>query len=110
MKSFNDGVPNFLMYLPGRKNNHTRYMKYHNTLFMFDTDRLWKWLKKQEYLNAKNNHSAYSNAICFQVPLRFVAECKSFQDLITKTYTVTEDELNAFGSPEGLQTYFVEEL
>ena len=99
----------FLMYIPGRKYMNNRYSKYQNQLYLFDTKELYEWLISQEYIVAENNRTAYSNAVCFKVPLRYIVE-HSFKDLIKKTWTVTEEELNSFGTPEGVDSYFVEDL
>lgn len=107
LQSHKDGVENFIMYLPGRKWVHTRYSRYKDNLLMFDTKSLYEWLIKQEYIDAKNNRSAYSNAVCYQVPLRNISEFESFKNLIKQQYTVSEDELNSFGTPEGVDNYFV---
>ena len=109
MQSYKDGVKYFLMYIPGRKYMNNRYSKYQNQLYLFDTKELYEWLISQEYIVAENNRTAYSNAVCFKVPLRYIVE-HSFKDLIKKTWTVTEDQLNSFGTPEGVDSYFVEDL
>jgi hypothetical protein len=109
MASHKFGVKNFIMYLPEGKWVHSRYSKYKDKLYIFDTKELYEWLIKQEYIDAKNNRSAYSNAICYQVPIRYLSENIGFQKLIKETYTVTQSELNSFGTPEGVDSLFLDQ-
>ena len=107
MASQQFGVKNYIMYLPQKDWCNDRYKKFKHQLHIFDTEKLWKWLISQEYITAKNNFYVYSNALCYQVPVKYLSENTRFQSLIKQTYTVSEDELNSFGSPDGIDNYFV---
>jgi hypothetical protein len=108
MASQQFGVRNYIMYLPEKNWSNDRYKKFKHQLHIFDTKALWQWLIRQEYITAKNNNYVYSNALCYQVPIKYLSDNTKFQALIKQSYTVSEDELNSFGTPEGLDNYFVQ--
>ena len=108
MASYKDGVKFFLVYIPQSTYLNKRYTKYQNKLLLFETKELYEWIISNEYLVAKNNKPKWSNALCYKVPVRDIDENVSFKNLIKATWNVTEDQLNQYGTPEGIDSLFVE--
>lgn len=108
-KSYQDKVDYFSIYLPTYDNYRGRYDEYVDNLLIMDTKKLYEWVIQKEELAARNNKFLESNALCFKIPVNYITDSASFQELIIKRVHIPEDELRQIDIPEELYQIFQDE-
>ena len=106
LKSVNDGVNYFLVYLPVYKNYKGHNSDLKDSLLLFRTNELFHWVRNREDVGAFNNYAQNSNALCYKVPIRWITDCISFKKLIIQQWHVPEHELKAIDIPTQLYGLF----
>jgi|13_taG_2_1085334.scaffolds.fasta_scaffold21845_2 hypothetical protein len=108
-KSFMDNVDYFCVYLPVYKNYKGKYSHLVNKLLVFNTFKLHSWIKDREEISAKNNNFLHSNALCYKVPVKYIEDCKSFNELIIDQVDIPETELEKISIPKEIYSLFQDE-
>ena len=108
-KSYIDDVDYFMVYLPVYNNYKGKYKHLVDKLLVFNTSKLYSWVKNREELSAKNNNFLNSNALCYKVPVRYIEDCLSFQELIIEQIDLPESVLQNIKVPKQLYSLFADE-
>ena len=108
-KSYLDKVDYFLVYLPVYKNYKGKYQNLVNKLLVFNTFKLYSWVKNQEEISAKNNNFMHSNALCYKVPVKYILDSASFQETIIEQIDLPESELEKISIPKEIYSLFENE-
>ena len=88
LRSVNEGVTYFLIYLPVYRNYQGHNSDLKDSLLLFKTNELYHWVRNREDISAYNNNASNSNALCYKVPIRFLRDSKELQELILKQWHV----------------------
>ena len=105
LKSVNDGVDNFAIYLSTYSSYTKRYKSLENEFLVFDTQELYNWVISQNEIKAENNKEKYSNALCYKIPVRYVKDSIAFNKLF-KSIKIDSNELNKIQIPDQLYGLF----
>ena len=109
LKSVNDKVNYFLIYLPVYKQFKGHNSNLMDTLLLFRTNDLYQWVRNRDEITAYNNYDKLSNALCYKVPVKYITDCESFKNLIIKQWHLPEHELKAIDIPSQLYGLFKHE-
>ena len=108
-RSYLDGVDYFLVYLPVYKNSKGKYKDLVDRLLVFNTSKLYHWIKNCEEICARNNNFLHSNALCYKVPLKYALDSKSFNDTIVDQIHIPESDLQLIEIPREVYSLFQNE-